>query len=128
MTNIDSVQRSLDGFFPVSENAKKIEVSIYSAKQIDRFEKQPNESIATQSNMNKMSPADQYKYMENPQRYLESAKLKNNLGDPYGTLAAANSVIRKALLPPVISNPNRSELIQALQLKQLAESRLDKAA
>jgi hypothetical protein len=128
MTNIDSVQRSYESLFPVSEAAKKLEVSIHDAKKFDRFEKQTTVDAVASDAMKKMSPIDQYKYMDNPQKYMETAKLKNNPGDPYGTLAAANSVIRKALLPPVISNPDRSELMQALQLKQLAESRLDKAA
>ncbi len=55
-------------------------------------------------------------------------KLGNVAADPQKTIERANQVINQAIMPPAGDNPDRTQLLRALQLKRLAESRLDIAA
>lgn len=72
-----------------------------------------------------LDPLGRYRYMF---EQGQQVKLGNVAGDPQKTIERANQVINQAVMPPAGDNPGRTELLRALQLKRLAESRLDIAA
>jgi len=81
------------------------------------------------SGLAKLSPIKQYEYMKDyGSKAVSSSKLKEIPGDPEGTIKRANSVINSATLPPMLSNPDRALLNEAIQLKRSVSRRLDKAA
>ncbi|EKE22966.1 MAG: hypothetical protein ACD_6C00658G0002 [uncultured bacterium] len=72
-----------------------------------------------------LDPLERYRYMfEQGQK----VKFAGSVADPQKTIDQANQVINQAVLPPSSDNPGRTDLIRAMQLKRLAESRLDIAA
>ncbi|PKL51282.1 MAG: hypothetical protein CVV42_00085 [Candidatus Riflebacteria bacterium HGW-Riflebacteria-2] len=72
-----------------------------------------------------LDPLERYRYMF---EQGQQVKLGNVAADPQKTIERANQVINQAIMPPAGDNPGRTELLRALQLKRLAEGRLDIAA
>jgi len=72
-----------------------------------------------------LEPLARYRYMF---EQGQQVKLANSVADPQRTIDQANQVINQAVLPPSGDNPGRAEFLRAMQLKRLAESRLDIAA
>ena len=81
------------------------------------------------ANMASLSPIAQYKYMASGgnSEYAQ-ANLKEIPGNPEATIRRANLVINSATLPPMLSNPDKEMLDEAIQLKRRMEKRLDKVA
>lgn len=69
-----------------------------------------------------LEPLARYRYMF---EQGQQVKLANSVADPQRTIDQANKVINQAVLPPSGDNPGRAEFLRAMQLKRIAESRLD---
>ncbi|GAB4283898.1 MAG: hypothetical protein Kow0029_30250 [Candidatus Rifleibacteriota bacterium] len=101
-----------------------------SKKRSEKPEKTIVGTANLQEGMFKLSPLERYKYMAKQATLSSnsSIKLQAVLGDPEMTISKANKVINDAVMPPLLSNPNRKRISEAMQLKRSAESILDKAA
>ena len=78
--------------------------------------------------LNRLSPVEQYGYLDSVGKAPELVKLEAVPGNPQKTIARANRVINRAIMPPAFDNPQRRQLSDAFRLKRSAESQLDKAA
>lgn len=97
-------------------------------EQENKFDRLDRTQVPSLSDMQRLSPLNQYRYIDGQDLLEKPATLKVVPGNPEQTLTRANKVINEAILPPVFANPNRSKLTEALQLKRMASSLLDKAA
>lgn len=131
MNRVSSYNTNL--FAGLNKSSSKADISEINAEyqqpenMIERF--QAEEFVRPLSNMASLSPINQYKYMEN---FGEAGYSRSNLkeipGNPEATIRRANLVIDSAALSPMLSNPDKEMLDEAIQLKRRMESRLDKIA
>lgn len=132
--NIDRI-RARDSFLDQSgivgnpDESGKIGASV-RAKTNEEQHREPEKNIPRPpiEGLHKLSPIDQYRYLDGQNSFQNGASLRMIPGNPQKSLAMANQVINDAVLPPVFSNPNRNRLGEALQIKRRAESILDRAA
>lgn len=110
------------------ENLKKLQQTKANKnpETVDRQSISANNT--TLQGMQRLSPIDQYRYIDGQTIEGQPTQLRVVPGNPQKTLEMANKVINDAVMPPVFSNPNRSRLTEAMQIKHLAESMIDKAA
>lgn len=73
-----------------------------------------------------LEPVERYQYILS--QVQKQVKLDVSPGDPQKTIKQANEIINNAIMPPSLDNPDRAYLTRAMQLKRMAESRLDIAA
>lgn len=77
--------------------------------------------------MYNLEPVERYQYILK-QAQQQQTKLDSTIIDPQKTIEEANKIINNAVTLPSRDNPDTATLLQAMQLKRIAESRLDMAA
>ena len=72
-----------------------------------------------------LSPMAKYQYQSSNLTQINANKLRQIPGNPEQTLKNAEEIIDKAIFSPLNSDPSRSDMLQAIQNKRMAQGQLE---